>query len=111
MNTPFSRGMSRVTELTKSGKLDEATTLIRSLLQPAQASRVQSPDLDIVEGTFTEVDDVAADDTAPIKSQPAPGTAQKLRTGLGETLRTIKAGGMPWHDRLTPVSVDLPPGA
>ncbi|MFU8898104.1 MAG: alpha/beta hydrolase family esterase [Roseinatronobacter sp.] len=102
MDTPFSRGMARATELTQAGKLDEATALIQSLLSGAQLPETRNPDTDALEGTFTRLGDSPA--------QPHP-TAKKMRESLGETLRNIAAGGMPGHSMGTPAPLDLPDGA
>lgn len=111
MNTPFARGMSRATDLTRSGKLDEATALIQSLLQPGPAAADRRADGDTIDGVFTRLTDVT---TAP-RADPAPRTAKrserKVGRGLGETLRDIAAGGMPQRGVVTPVPVDLPDGA
>lgn len=108
MTTPFARGMSRVTELTRAGKLDEATALIRSLLQPASAEGCQTADDSAIEASLTRPGDTA--EQAPPRS--ATGTAaRKTRKGLGETLRGIASGGMPHSGARVPVPVDLPDGA
>lgn len=103
MNTFFARGMSRATELTKSGKLGEATALVRSLLQPAAAAGPQAEGTDdagVIDGTFTRLGDAIR--------TPVPRAARKR---LGETLRGIAAGGMPQRDIPAPAPLDLPGGA
>ncbi|MBR3370488.1 MAG: PHB depolymerase family esterase [Rhodobacteraceae bacterium] len=103
MNTPFARGMSRATELTQAGRLDEATALIQSLLNPGAALAAPAPtnDPDVLEGTFTRSGD----------SAPPAQTTPKARKGLKDTLRDIAAGGMPKQKLRAPVTPDLPHGA
>ena len=103
MNTPFSRGMARATELTQAAKLDEATALIQSLLNGTPAPDAQSVDPQALEGTFTRLDD-----SAPRAAAPA---TKPMRQGLGETLRNIAAGGMPLHNMTQSGHIDLPTGA
>ncbi len=106
MKTPFARGMSRATELTRVGKLDEATALIQSLLSASTIPRGQSAnapdDTVVIEGDFTRLSDAAP--------APTPRAARTPRTGLGETLRGIVRGGMPGRGVPTPVPQDLPEG-
>jgi poly(hydroxyalkanoate) depolymerase family esterase len=105
MTNLFAKGMARATELTRAGKLEEATALIRSLLHRNVGPQTPAaiPDPDVVEGTFTRLP------SAPSK----PPTAAKPRhhKGLGETLRNIAAGGMPPREDRAPVPLDLPAGA
>ncbi|PWK61465.1 extracellular catalytic domain type 1 short-chain-length polyhydroxyalkanoate depolymerase [Roseicyclus mahoneyensis] len=108
MTNPFTRGMARATDLTRSGKLTEATALIRSLLHPKsdpqKTDRAAEPDT--IEGSFTRVDGMDP------KKQTATGPAlRKARKGLAETLRGIAAGGMPPRGAWAPVPVDLRAGA
>ncbi len=71
--TQFKRGMAKVTDLTRQGRLSEATDLIQTLL----TGGAQPP-----ERSFTEA--------------PAPKAAKrKAGTTLAESLRKIAAGGMP----------------
>ncbi|WP_366656200.1 PHB depolymerase family esterase [Fodinicurvata sp. EGI_FJ10296] len=132
MNSSFARGMSRATELTRSGNLGDATALIQSLLQgqPAAANSYgansyaegQFADGDVIEGTFTRLDDAAtrpnstgASSTGSTNSGPSSifgkTAARKVRKGLGETLRGIAADGMPQRGVMTPMPLDLPDGA
>jgi poly(hydroxyalkanoate) depolymerase family esterase len=114
MTTPFARGMTRATELTRAGRLDEATALIQSLLaSPVPEPPVASPaDADVLEGRFTRLDGPApaAAPTAQ-NSPPKPQAARPRRPGLAETLRGIAAGGMPGPAPLSPQAVPLPDGA
>jgi poly(hydroxyalkanoate) depolymerase family esterase len=110
MTTPFQRDMARATELTRSGKLQEATALIRRLLQGEGASpegthAAQIAPDDVIEGAFTRLEDAPAPADAPV-TEPAkakPARARRAapgKTGLAETLRKIAAGGMPAHGPL-----------
>ena len=102
MNTPFSRGMARATELTKAGKLDEATALIQSLINGSPAPDAPDNVPDALEGVFSRLD-------RPMhENQPA---AQTMRQSLSETLRTIAAGGMPGHIPTPATPLNLPEGA
>ena len=103
MNKTFVRGMSRATELTRSGRLDEATTLIRSLVQGQPATADPTPGS---EGAFPGLDAPSA--ATPRRDRTA---GRRVGKGLGETLRGIAAGGMPRRGALTPVPLDLPHGA
>ena len=123
MKTPFARGMSRATELTRSGKLHESTALIQTLLQGGPAGTDRRADAGTIDGAFTRLGDAATTpcaDTATRpdpghRTAPAPGTARraarKVGRGLGETLRGIAAGGMPGRAAPPPVPVELPEGA
>ena len=111
MTTPFARGMARATDLTRAGKLDEATALIQSLLQgpsaassPADLTENMPEADDLIEGSFTRLD----------PSSPAPKASPRkpaARTGLAETLRSLAAGGMPRPGMTPPPQIDLPDGA
>lgn len=107
MNTPFALGMSRATELTRAGKLDEATALIQSLLNASTTPHRQGADaLDapgVIEGTFTRLDETVA--------APPRRPARPPRTGLGETLRNIARGEMPGRGMPATVPLDLTEGA
>lgn len=111
MNKNFAQGMSRATELTRSGRLNEATALIQSLLKSPPSPGGQPGEPGVIEGTFTRLGD--ATPTSPPASAPrAAGTGtRRQRTGLGETLRSIAAGGMPGRGEFTPQPLDLPEGA
>ncbi|MFN4155330.1 MAG: alpha/beta hydrolase family esterase [Paracoccaceae bacterium] len=115
MTKSFMRGMSRASELTKSGKLTEATALIQSLLGRKAAPADQRDDdlgssslgdKDMIEGTFSRVGDTPP---KPDPTKPAPPRAR--HKSLNETLRTIAAGGMPKTGVLTPAPLNLPEGA
>jgi poly(hydroxyalkanoate) depolymerase family esterase len=105
MNTPFAQGMARATQLTRAGKLAEATALIKSLVypQPQPERPVELADSDVIEGTCTPLD--AAEPEAPT---PPRAAKARPRKGLGETLRGIAAGGMPPRHEWVPVPADAP---
>ncbi len=109
MNTPFAQGMARATELTQAGKLDEATALIQSLLNPATIAPTQALPEDgaTFEGTFTRLDDSDAGPAPKARRR----TAAKPRKSLKETLRDIASGGMPVGKRSAAQVMDLPEGA
>ncbi|MEO8243308.1 MAG: PHB depolymerase family esterase [bacterium] len=103
MTTQFKRGLAQATDLTRSGKLQEATALIKSLLQPANTGPIPAPAKDsedqVIEGEFTRLD-------------PSPsGMPDPRRTPLAETLRKIAAGGMPGHSARAGGADVLPQGA
>lgn len=107
MNTSFARSMARATELTRSGKLEEATALIQSLLRPGDQPKIQTvAESDLIEGRFERLGDStaahAADQTA---ARPA------ARKGLAETLRSIAEGGIPLQAGPVAQPADLPKGA
>jgi len=107
MTTPFACGMSRATELTRSGRLDEATALIQSLLQPQPAAGNPTTGRKVIEGDFTRLGDAPTPPPRRAARTFSPG----LRSGLGETLRNIAAGGMPRRGPPAPEPLDLPEGA
>jgi len=102
MKNPFGHGMTRATDLTRAGKLNEATALIQSLLQGKPAATAPDIDDDVIEGTVTRPEDAAP---------PTRNHAPVRRKGLGETLKLIASGGMPGRGARAPVAVDLPEGA
>lgn len=115
MNISFADGMSRAAELTRAGKLEEATALIQSLLRGTPAPAAPQPphvarDLarddasaDVIEGSFTRLDE-----TAP---HSEPRAARQPRNTLRETLATAAAQGLPHRGTTAPVAPDLPKGA
>jgi len=110
MIPPFARGMARATDLTRAGRLDEATALIQSLLA-APGTQTPPADPDILEGRFTRLDPASpAPDTRrgpPAQTPPPPARRQ----GLAQTLRGIAAGGMPARAPQAPRPLPLPDGA
>ena len=72
--------MAEATRLTRKGDLAGATALIQSVLSAALPPKPDALTEDAVEGTFTRL---------------ADGPAAPARQPLSETLRWIKAGGMP----------------
>jgi poly(hydroxyalkanoate) depolymerase family esterase len=111
MNTPFTRGMTKATELTRSGKLNEATALIQSLLKgPAQDAHQPLSEGDtgaVIDGDFTRLETGAGIGTP----KPAPSRPTPPATPLAETLRKIAAGGMPVHGPLSGTAGPMPVGA
>ena len=106
MTQNFTHSMARATDLTRAGKLQEATALIQSLLHPKADAmpHVAEVDGDVIEGSCERLDDP--------KPAPRPQAAAKpTRKGLAETLRSIAAGGMLAGARRAPQTVDLPAGA
>ena len=98
------------TELTRAGKLREATAMLQSMMKGpevgAEAASTAHDDDDAIEGVFSHVG----------QEQPRPAATPqrpfaKSRTGLAETLRRIAAGGMPAQGMKTTQEPDLPPGA
>ena len=121
MTNHFTLGMTKATQLTKAGKLVEATALIQSLLtaDPPETPPVHDdigpdstvPDSTVIEGTFVRLDD--GDTSAAAKPEPKPAQPQRKRqrAALGETLRTIAAGGMPHFTPMANAEIPLPEGA
>ena len=111
MTNQFALGMTKATELTKAGKLAEATALIQSLLNDAPPTAPVAPDHSVIEGTFTRLND--AHPANAEKPQPAPPQTKPPcnRTSLRETLRKIAAGGMPDLAPFAKGPAPLPPGA
>jgi poly(hydroxyalkanoate) depolymerase family esterase len=111
MTNHFAFGMTKATELTKAGKLAEATALIQSLLNDDGATAPAASDDAVIEGSFTRLDDASPADAE--KPQPAPlqTKPQRNRPSLRGTLRKIAAGGMPDHTRNARGPAPLPPGA
>lgn len=114
MTKSFLRGMSRATDLTRSGNLTEATALIQSLLNagPAPQTEETAPRLaddTLIEGTCTPVEATES------KASPKPKAKSAPRSSLRETLRTIAAGGMPQAGMQMPgqhkTPTSLPEGA
>lgn len=95
MTNHFSIGMSKATELTRAGKLAEATALLQSLLTPVQPSAVVPADDAVIDGTWTRLDEAAQPQPAKPAKPARAATAADKRTPLRETLRKIRAGGMP----------------
>jgi poly(hydroxyalkanoate) depolymerase family esterase len=122
MTTPFQRDMAKATELTRAGKLLEATDLIRSLLQGSgaadQSQSAQISPQDVIDGEFTRLDSPTADPKPAAKptvkpkaeAKPAPRApqAKAVRSALSETLRKISAGGMPVHGPLSAAPTAAP---
>ncbi len=111
MNISFTDGMSRAAELTRAGKLDEATALIQALLRGTPAPADRSPPItrlkdasaDVIEGTFTRLGDTAA--------RTAPGAKHKQGKTLHDTFAAVTATGLPRRSAKAPLMPDLPKGA
>lgn len=110
------RDMAHATRLTRAGKLAEATALIQRLLRGEDPSEACSTG----PVTFTEGDTVKIDRPAPPTAHPAPEYSApdaRQRMGLGETLRSLSALGMPGSLDIgidgipQPASDPLPDGA
>lgn len=114
MKNYFTRGMARATELTRSGKLNEATALIHSLMKSPSAAEEQpatarpSAEQNVIDGTFTRLDDEDAPGPAP-RAAGKPGKTP--RKSLRETLSGLASGGMKMPGVEAPVQVDIPDGA
>ena len=109
MTNHFTLGMAKATELTKAGKLAEATALIQSLLTSKGPEAATVPDATVIEGDFTRLGEAAP--TKAAKPRPAQQSAKGPHTSLRETLRKIAAGGMPANPRLFRAAETLPAGA
>ena len=127
MTNHFSLGMTKATELTKAGKLDEATALIQSLLKGTVPETPVEADPTVIEGQFTRLDDAGRVDE-PIRQHPKqqthkqaenqaepqtekPTNPPRNRASLRETLRSIAAGGMPDHAPFGKAETPIPVGA
>ncbi len=122
MNTPFTRGMAKATELTRSGKLYEATALIQSLLTPPAFDADTSPTPqdaagEVIDGDFIRLGPDAAQpgsakpDSAASQPRRARKRAGAKTSPLAETLRKIAAGGMPGRGPLSGAAEPVPEGA
>lgn len=103
----LARGMAKAARLTRSGRLNEATTLIQLLLRPGSSGATQAPDAGTVDGGAVIDGEFARLDPAP----KARARQTKSRSPLGETLRKIAAGGMPGKARAKGAPPAVAPGA
>jgi hypothetical protein len=99
MNTKFTRGMSKATELTRAGRLDEATTLIKSLMRPASAPTDRGAVGDVLDGTLVRLDD-AASEAAPAAS-PARPRPRPLGREAGSAQRSVALPRAGCHGRVS----------
>jgi hypothetical protein len=93
MTNHFALGMTKATELTKAGKLAEATALIQSLLNDAPPTAPVATDHSVIEATFTRLNNAHAANAE--KPQPAPPQTKPQRQRI--SLRNIASGGRPDH--------------
>lgn len=115
MTNHFPFGMAQAAELTKAGRLTEATALIQRLLSGGAPDSDRTPESTVIEGTFTAIaDDLGSADQpqpAPARTRPTLVRPLQPRTTLRETLRNIAAGGMPKHAPFLKASSPVPSGA
>ena len=110
-------GMAKATELTRSGKLHEATALIQSLLHPSSPDTnlpeaASDPAGAVIDGDFTRLDtEATAPKAATPKAKPERAKPRAATTPLSETLRKITAGGMPMRGALSGKADPVPDGA
>lgn len=107
MTNHFALGMTRATELTKAGKLADATALIQSLLNHTASTAPVGLGDAVIEGSFTRLNDTDPADADKVE----PGKSARQRTSLRETLRKIKAGAMPEQAPFAKAPAPLPAGA
>ena len=114
MNDRFQEGMAEATRLTRTGRLAEATALIRRVLggmeetapspHAAPAGRLKGPG--IIDADYVTV----GEEQAPQKAEPP-----RRRAGLGETLRDLaaRASHVAKHRPARPAgpTEEIPPGA
>ncbi len=113
----LTRGMAKAAELTRLGKLPEATALIQSLLQrpgpetdlPTEGPAPAGP---VIDGDFKRLDpDAAPPKAAPPKTNSLRARPVATPAPLAETLRKIAAGGMPARGPLGGQAVPVAEGA
>ena len=121
MTNHFSVGMKKATELTKAGKLADATALIQLLLTNKAPDTANVPDAAImpdaaivpdgtaIEGAYTRLGEAEPVHAAPPKHNLH--NAKAPRTSLREALRKIAAGGMPANLRAFKTDAPLATGA
>ena len=102
MTKSFKTAMMHATELTRAGKLQQATALIQSLL----GQGAELLDSDAIEGTFSQVAT-----QAPVQKPKPRKISATPRAGLADTLRRIAAGGMPGSRPVSGTTDPIPPGA
>ena len=97
----LTRGMAKAAELTRTGKLLEATALIQSLLhRPGPDTNLPeaepAPAGSVIDGDFTRLEPEATPPKAITpKAKPERAKPRTPTSPLAETLRKIAAGGMP----------------
>jgi poly(hydroxyalkanoate) depolymerase family esterase len=110
MTNHFALGMTKATELTKAGKLAEATALIQSLIHDAPPTAPVASEDTVIEGSFTRLDDATPVDVEEPQPAPPQTKPQAKRPSLRDTMRRIAAGGMPDEARNARGQAPLPPG-
>lgn len=114
MNLFLTRGMAKAVELTRFGKLQEATALIQSQLRHSGPDRnfpAADPDLEgsVIGGDFTRLESEATPPKAPApKAKPERAKPRTTTKPLAEALRKIAAGGMPMRGPLSGQAVPVP---
>ncbi len=117
MTLSFMQAMTKAAELTRSGKLQEATVLIQSLLhRPSLDTSLPAANPNpvdaVIEGDFTRLDPAPPHaKAAPPKAKPGGGKRRAATSPLAETLRKITAGGMPIRRPVSGQSDPVPKGA
>lgn len=112
MTNHFALGMTKATELTKAGRLAEATALIQTLLNDGAPQTPVMPDPTVIEGSFTRLEQGGgAGVGAKVPPAQGPVKAPRAGTSLRETLRRIGAGGMPERMPFAKGSAPVPAGA
>ena len=113
----LTRGMAKAAELTRSGKLHEATAFIQSLLHrpgPDANLPAAEPDLEgpVIDGDFTRLEPEATPPKAATPTvKPDRAKPRATTTPLAKTLRKIAAGGMPMRGPLSGQADPVPAGA
>lgn len=95
MTNHFAVGMTKATALTKAGKLVEATALIQALIRDPRAQTGAAPDEVAIEGSFTRLGDRDPHEGETDQASNTEVPRAQPRSSLQETVRMIRAGGMP----------------
>lgn len=111
MTNHFAIGMKKATELTKAGKLAEATALIQSLWREKSWNNSDSADSTVIEGAFERLEEVDRPKVGNPQVADTSANPPRKRHSLRETLRKIRAFGMPDHAPYAKGQPPLPIGA